>query len=381
MAVKPASPAINAGATIKGINIDQRGAPRPQPTGGAPDIGAYEYGGIVDLSLSETAFHPVYVGHKLTYMVAATNNGPTLDGALGVQVVDKLPSTVTFASSSPSGICTNASGTVTCSVGTIAHGATRHIGITVIPHKAGFPKDSTLVSSGALDPNPSNNKGGVTEPVWDKPAVLTDPASGRTYHGATLHGKVNPNNAQTTYYFEYGPTTSYGSKTGASHASGLSSVGVTLPLHGLHPGRLYHYRLVAVNAVGTSTGSDQTFFTYFLPVLHVSPAQVHPGASLRVYGNAGECPVGDTVTLLSPAFSNAHTYQGKGAIYTTVHHHGFFSTSTIIPSNRHRGTYPVSGLCGRFPSGAAGDPGAAGARAAGVRMGVAVVWSGRLRVG
>jgi hypothetical protein len=377
MALRTGSPAINGGATVKGLSTDQRGAPRPQPKNGAPDIGAYEYGAIVDLSISETAPHPVTVGHNLKYNLAARNNGPTQDGALGVRVTTRLPSSVSFASSS--GACTNASGTVTCDLGTIAHGATKHVTITVVPQKVGFPVDKSSVSSGARDPKPANNRARLTVAVQDKPDAQTKASSGRTYHGAILHAKVRANNAQTVYHFEYGPTMSYGSTTTTGPAEGLSSIPVALPVSGLHPGRTYHYRIVATNTVGTSVGSDHTFFTYFLPVLHVSPARIRPGGHLRVYGNAGECPEGHTVTLLSTAFSYAHHYQGKGAIYTTVHHHGFFSTTTRIPSSRHRGTYPVSGLCGHF-SGSAGDPGSAAAPARAAATRGLPMWSGRLRL-
>jgi hypothetical protein len=221
-----------------------------------------------------------------------------------------------------------------------------------------------------------------------KPTVVTDPASSVAQTGVTLNGRVNPENDVTTYYFQYGSTTTYGSRTETSTLpSGLSRRPVSSDVSGLHPGRRYHYRLVAVNPAGTTVGSDQTFFTFFLPSLHVSPAVVRPRERLKVYGNAGECPAGDPLTLFSPAFADAHMYRGQGAIYTTVGFHGFFSTFTRIPSDRQRGTYPVSGLCGHFPAAAARDR-AAGAARAGVgahshseaHAGHRAVWSGRLTV-
>ncbi len=74
----------------------------------------------------------------------------------------------------------------------------------------------------------------------------------------------NPNQIDTTYHFEYGETTSYGTETppgGQSVGSGSSPVAVSATLTGLHVGETYHFRAVAENAAGTTTGADQTFTT------------------------------------------------------------------------------------------------------------------------
>lgn len=100
------------------------------------------------------------------------------------------------------------------------------------------------------------------------PVVTTDPASSVEALKATLNGTINPKGAETTYYFEYGPTTAYGSKfpaTAKSAGSGRSVVSVGEAVEGLNEGTEYHYRLVAVNDVATVTGSDQSFTTPFLP--------------------------------------------------------------------------------------------------------------------
>ena len=47
------------------------------------------------------------------------------------------------------------------------------------------------------------------------PTVVTGAAGGVTASSATLNGTVNPNGRSTTWYFEYGTGTSYGSKTAA----------------------------------------------------------------------------------------------------------------------------------------------------------------------
>ena len=50
------------------------------------------------------------------------------------------------------------------------------------------------------------------------PTVTTKAATSITSTSARLNGTVNPNGHATTYYFEYGPSTSYGSKTTTADA-------------------------------------------------------------------------------------------------------------------------------------------------------------------
>jgi len=105
---------------------------------------------------------------------------------------------------------------------------------------------------------PATNCGGTA------PAVTTTAATGVTSSGATLNGTVNPEGAATTYQFQYGPTTSYGSVAPASPGSagsGSSSVNESAAVSGLSASTTYHYRLTATNATGTTNGSDQTLTT------------------------------------------------------------------------------------------------------------------------
>jgi hypothetical protein len=81
-----------------------------------------------------------------------------------------------------------------------------------------------------------------------------------------LTGSVNPNGADTTYYFEYGTSPNYGETTSPTDAgAGTNPVSVTFALAGLSPGVNYHYRLVATNSSGTDYGEDVTFQTSAAP--------------------------------------------------------------------------------------------------------------------
>jgi hypothetical protein len=115
---------------------------------------------------------------------------------------------------------------------------------------------ATRSGSAAALPLPSD-----AATVASKPIVATGAASAITATSATVNGSVNPVNQPTTYHFEYGSSTGYGSTTAGQTISPADDAShpVSAGLSGLTPGATYHYRLVAVNATGTTAGSDQTF--------------------------------------------------------------------------------------------------------------------------
>ena len=94
------------------------------------------------------------------------------------------------------------------------------------------------------------------------PLVITGSFPGVASTGFTLDGTVNPLGAATTYYFEYGTSTSYGTTTPTlSAGSGVDPVTVNATVSGLAPNTTYHVRLVATNSVGSMNGDDQTITT------------------------------------------------------------------------------------------------------------------------
>jgi phosphodiesterase/alkaline phosphatase D-like protein len=99
------------------------------------------------------------------------------------------------------------------------------------------------------------------------PAVSTGAATSVSTTSANLTGAVVPQGQSTSYYFQYGTSTSYGSQSSSSSAgAGTASMGVSAAVGGLSPATTYHYRLVATNATGPSFGADRTFTTAKLPV-------------------------------------------------------------------------------------------------------------------
>ena len=79
---------------------------------------------------------------------------------------------------------------------------------------------------------------------------------------AALEGGIYPNSQATSYYWQYGESTSYGFQTAtATVPAGTSIVGAAGTLASLMPSSTYHYRLVAANASGTTYGYDFTLTT------------------------------------------------------------------------------------------------------------------------
>ncbi len=103
----------------------------------------------------------------------------------------------------------------------------------------------------------------VPEATTEAPTSITDTS-------ATLNGGVNPEGLATTYQFQYGASTSYGSVTPSSPgAVGSDSTEhhLSAELTGLTPGATYHYRIAASNANGTVYGVDETLYVHGVPTV------------------------------------------------------------------------------------------------------------------
>jgi hypothetical protein len=92
------------------------------------------------------------------------------------------------------------------------------------------------------------------------PAISEESFSGVTLYHAELSARLNSGNGvATSYYFEYGTTSAYGSKT--APAGGESEFTGSAVAEELEPNTEYHFRVVATNTAGTSYGPDTTFTT------------------------------------------------------------------------------------------------------------------------
>jgi len=120
------------------------------------------------------------------------------------------------------------------------------------------------------------------------PLVSTGSFTHANGSSAVLEGSVDPRTLATTYYFQYGPTTAYGSQSTPASlpAGGTTKVKVSRAVTGILLG--YHYRLVATNADGTKDGHDR--------VLNLKKKQVKQSGFVLPSAFA-PTPVGGTFVL------------------------------------------------------------------------------------
>jgi hypothetical protein len=99
------------------------------------------------------------------------------------------------------------------------------------------------------------------------PGATTTGADRLTASSARVIGQVDPNGEATSYYFEYGTTRSFGSRTPDRGAgSGDGARRVTAPISGLVPATRYFFRLVAANRSGVRSGAIREFRTRRQPL-------------------------------------------------------------------------------------------------------------------
>jgi streptogramin lyase len=175
------------------------------------------------------------------------------------------------------------------------YGPSSEYGSQSVPASAGSGATSAIVSSnvGGLSPSVSyhvravaTNASGTTYgpdqtfTTTSPPTAATLPATAATLAGATLHATINPQGHATTYHFDWGTSTAYGSQTpiaDASVGSDSSEHAVEQTLSELAPDTSYHFRVVASNcggcAEGTTYGLDETFTTAPAPLAVTAAAQ------------------------------------------------------------------------------------------------------------
>jgi hypothetical protein len=149
------------------------------------------------------------------------------------------------------------------------------------------------------------------------PRHSTASAASVTTTSATLNGTVNPNGSATTYQFEYGTTTNYGSVAPASPASvgsGTSALPESVSLTGLAPSTTYDFRLVATNGSGVTDGLNGTFTTPAAPTQPPGPVPPPPpSGSVSSASGTSDSPSG-TAT----ATNDGTTASGSGVGALTV---------------------------------------------------------------
>lgn len=114
-----------------------------------------------DLSLAMSdAPDPVRKGGTLTYTIVVTNAGP--GASSGVVVSDTLPASVTLlGATSSQGSCTG-TGTVSCTIGTLAAGATATVTLSTRADTVGTASNTASVGATTPDPSMTDHQATVT---------------------------------------------------------------------------------------------------------------------------------------------------------------------------------------------------------------------------
>jgi hypothetical protein len=232
-------------------------------------------------------------GTTYHYRVVGTNGSGTGRGGDGIFATASAPSVSSLAASGVSTTAATLAGTVNPNgretTWYFEYGTSTSYGTKTAAKSAGAGSASVAVSApltglasgrtfhfrlvGTSDAGTSRSAD-RTFSTTSAPAAVTGSVSSITFTSAKLGGTVNPNGVATNWYFEYGTSTSYGTKTAAKSAgSGTKGVGESASISGLTAGTTYHYRLVATSASGTTAGRDRSFSTAGAPVARTGTAE------------------------------------------------------------------------------------------------------------
>lgn len=285
-------------------------------------------------------------GNDLTFTTSAVVPSVTTDAA----------SLITSSSATLNGTV-NANNTATAV--TFEYGTSVAYGTTVAASPAsvsGTTATAVLFALSGLEPNTTYhyravgvNSAGTTNgndisftTSALAPVAVTTAATAIGASSATMNGTVNANNQASTVTFEYGLTVAYGSSVNAvpNVVNGFTSTAVSASLTGLALSQTYHYRVVAVNATGTTYGDDLTFFTNC----------ILPDPAGTISGQAVVCQTSAGIAYSVPAINLATSY-----VWTVP------AGATIVSGNGTNsivvdfGAAAVSGNISVYGSSACGD--------------------------
>jgi hypothetical protein len=189
--------------------------------------------------------------------LAASNlltTSATLNGTVNANY---LTTTVTF----DYGTTTSYGSTVTATPSPVAGNTASNVAASISSLSPGTIYHFRLKTVNAL--GTTNGSDLTFTTLGQQPSATTLAATSVLTASAVLNGTVNANYLSTAATFEYGLTTSYGSTIAAlpSPVTGTTNTSISANLSALFPGTIYHFRVKAVNALGTTNGNDLTFTT------------------------------------------------------------------------------------------------------------------------
>jgi hypothetical protein len=139
------------------------------------------------------------------------------------------------------------------------------------------------------------------------PGIARLRVADKTATSARLSALVDPNGAATTWYVEWGASTSFGNRTPEQTLpTGTRAVPVSVLLEGLPSHRRIHWRVVATNVAGVKRSGRTSFTTLRAPTgitLGVSPPTTTWNRTISLFGTVRGAGVnGLTVSLQQSSF-------------------------------------------------------------------------------
>ncbi|HEV7494892.1 hypothetical protein [Baekduia sp.] len=158
--------------------------------------------------------------------------------------------------------------------------------------------------------NANGTSGGADEVIPSGPPTIDAVSvSDVSADSAELRARVNPNGGDTRLHFEYVDDTTFRS-SGFTNAvvtpdidlgAGFDPADGTRRLQGLQANATYHYRAVATNSLGTTTGAEHAFTSQ---TLATDAADACPNAALRLRQTSAFLPDCRAYEQVSPVDKN-----------------------------------------------------------------------------
>ena len=126
-----------------------------------------------DLAVTKVAqVNSVGPGDVIVYTITVANAGP--GPATDVEVTDAVPASTSYVSAAPSqGSCSEAAGTVTCAIGSLASGANATVTLSVETEEEGEVTNTAAASADEPDPDEGDNSDTELVLVQGRPADLS----------------------------------------------------------------------------------------------------------------------------------------------------------------------------------------------------------------
>jgi phosphodiesterase/alkaline phosphatase D-like protein len=143
---------------------------------------------------------------------------------------------------------------------------------------------TTSTTPSTTSPNTTTTATDTTPSVTlGTPILQTNPNATASISAALLNGQVTPRGTPTTYWFDYGETTSLGTKTKVQQiGSGFYSVSSPAYITGLRANTVYYFRLSATNNFGTENGNIYNFKTNSNPSPKAAMPTAHTSNTTKI---------------------------------------------------------------------------------------------------